>query len=59
MVIELMEVLDIWCYKEPYTGSNDYTGILLKVNDQKLANMLYDGFKYVLQIWKNKERIYQ
>ena len=54
-----MEVLDIWCYKEPYTGSNDYIGILLKVNDQKLAKMMYDGFKYVLQIWKNKERIYQ
>ena len=54
-----MEVIDIWCYKEAYSGSNDFVGISLKVNDVKLANLMYDGCRYVLQIWKNKERLYQ
>ena len=54
-----MEVIDIWSYKESYTGSNDYVALLIKINDKKLSNMLYDGCQYVLQVWKNKERIYQ
>jgi hypothetical protein len=53
-----MEVVDIWCYKEPYTGSNDYVCLMMKINDLNLARQMYDGCPFVLQVWKNKERIY-
>jgi hypothetical protein len=44
--LEIMEVIDIYHYKEPQSQANDYACVCLKIKDQALID-LYDGNPYL------------
>ena len=46
-------------YKEPTTTANDYVVLNLRINDTKLAQALYYGQRWVVEVWKNKDRLFQ
>ena len=41
----------------PASGTNDYVVVVLKINSKELSQ--FYGGKYLMQIWKDKKRLFQ
>ena len=68
---ELLEIVQVFQHKQNHqlrgrgqtkqgqsTGTNDYVFIVLKINSSELREFFGDG-KYLMQIWRNKKRLFQ
>jgi len=57
-IVDIIEVIDLYHYKEPQSSANDYVCVCLRLKDAKLVE-LYEGCSYLFQVWKGKDRLFQ